>query len=151
MSTVSHDVRRVAAGEHDDDRRAGLQQPVEDQLVARAQAVLGEREAAEPVALPRVRARQEERDVGSGRRPIAVSSGVLERAQVLVVARAGGEIDVEVGRDPLERVVAGAVQRQRERVRIGAEELRGAVALVDVAVDDQGTPRDVLASAGAPA
>ena len=77
--------------------------------------------------------------------------GVVERAQVLVVAGAGRQIDVEVGRDPLERVVARAVQRERERVRVGAEQLGGAVALVDVAVDDQRAPREALASAAAPA
>ena len=47
-----------------------------------------------------------------------------------------GEVDVQVGRDLLERVVARAVQRQREGVGIRTEDLRRAVALVDVAVDD---------------
>ena len=109
---------------------------VEHELVAGAQAGLGQREAAEPVALPRIGAGEEERDVVvavRARRP----GRPIERAQVLLVARAGRQVDVEVGRDALERVVAGAVQRQRERVGVRAEDLGGAVALVDVAVDDQ--------------
>src|SRR3954452_2248728 len=48
------DVGRVAAGEHDADRRAGTLGGVEDERVAGAQAGLREREAPEPVALPGV-------------------------------------------------------------------------------------------------
>ena len=69
---------------------------------------------------------------------------VRQHAQVLVVAGAGRQVDVEVGRDALERVVARAVQRERERVRVRPEDLRGAVALVDVAVDDQHAPHQPL-------
>ena len=55
-----------------------------------------------------------------------------------------GEVDVEVGRDALERVVARAVQRDREGVRVRAEQVGGAVALVDVAVDHQRPLGEVL-------
>ena len=66
---------------------------------------------------------------------------VRQRARYASSPVPDGEVDVEVGRDALERVVARAVQRQRERVGVGAEDLRRAVALVDVAVDDQRAPR----------
>src|SRR5215211_5708109 len=52
---VAH-VLRIAAGEHHANARAGREEPVEDVLIAGAQSGLGEREPAEPVALPRVRA-----------------------------------------------------------------------------------------------
>ena len=132
---VAH-VLGVAAREHDADACAGAEQAVEHELVAGAQPGLGEREAAEAVALPRVRAREVERDLGR-----AAAQGDVERAverlEVVGVAGAAGEVDVEVGGDALERVVARAVQRDRERVRVGAEEVGGAVALVDVAVDHE--------------
>ena len=118
VDRVAH-VLRVAAGEHDAHRGAGAAQPVEHQLVAREQARLGEREPAEPVALPRIGAREKEREFGAGARNRVVER-LAERLQIALVAGAFGEVDVEVGRDPLERVVAGAVQRQREAVRIRA-------------------------------
>src|SRR5262249_28178154 len=111
-------VWRVAAGEHDADRRAGGEQAVEHELIAPSETLLGEGEAAEPVALPRVGAGEVERDVRGVER--AVERGV-ERLEVVRVAGAAGEVDVEVGRDALERVVARAVQRERERARVLAE------------------------------
>ena len=80
MSTVSRGVLGVAAGEHDADRGARGRQPVQHELVAGAQARLGEREAAEPVALPRVGAGEVERDVGA--RAASAVERLLERAQV---------------------------------------------------------------------
>src|SRR3954466_5832549 len=57
------DVRRVAAGEGDAHRRADALGGVEHERVAGAQARLRQRKAAEAVALPRVRAREEEHEV----------------------------------------------------------------------------------------
>jgi hypothetical protein len=130
------DVRRVAARERDADGRPGALGGVEDERVARAQAVLRQREAAEAIALPRVRARQEEEEVGAGDRNGLVERG-RERAQVCVVAGAGGQVDVEVGGRAAERVVRAAVERERVAARVPREQLRRAVALVDVAVDDK--------------
>jgi len=56
------DVRRVAAGEHDDGRNAA--QAAEHELVALLKAGLGQCQAAEAVAFPRVGPGEEERDVG---------------------------------------------------------------------------------------
>ena len=118
LDGVAH-VLRVAAREHDADVRAGRAQPVEHELVAGAQAGLGEREAAEAVALPRVGAREVERDLGRAAVERLVER-VVERLEVVGVAGAGGQVDVEVGGDALERVVARAVERERVRVRVGA-------------------------------
>src|SRR6185436_17986581 len=82
------DVRRVAARERDADGRPGALGGVEDERVARPQAVLRQREAAEAVAVPRVRAGQEEDEVGAGDRDGLGERG-RERAQVRVVAGAG--------------------------------------------------------------
>src|SRR4051794_7147235 len=141
LHRVRH-IGRVAAGEHDAHRRADPLSRVEDERVAGAQAGLRQREAAEPVALPRVGAGEEEHEVGVRDRDRAVER-VLERAEVLRVAGAGAQVDVEVGRRAVERVVGAAVQRQREAARVAGEELGGAVALVDVAVDheDAAEPR----------
>src|SRR4051794_17183158 len=79
------DVRRVAAGEHDADRRAGAIGGVEDERVARAQARLREREAPEAVAHPRVGAGEEEDEVRVRGRH-GGGQGVLERPGGLVVA-----------------------------------------------------------------
>ena len=91
---VAH-VVGVAAGQHDAHRGSRGAHPVEHQLVAGAQARLGQRELAEPVALPRVGAGQVERDVGVA----AAVEGELQRrgegAQVARVADAAGQVDVE--------------------------------------------------------
>src|SRR3954462_6285996 len=133
------DVGRVAAGEHDAHRGADAPGRVEDERVAGAQARLRQREAAEPVALPGIRAGEEEHEVGVSDRDRAVER-VGERLQVLVIARAGPQVDVEVGCRPVERVVRAAVKRQGEGARVAREQLGGPVALVDVAVDDERTP-----------
>ena len=86
----------------------------------------------------------------SGRaRGSAASSALVERAQVVAVAGAGRQVDVEVGRDALERVVARAVQGHRERLGVGGEDLRGPVALVDVAVDHERAPGGAVGAVGA--
>ena len=61
-----------------------------------------------------------------------------QRREVLVVAGAVLERDVEVADFLAEREVVRAVHREREHRRLVAEDRRGAVALVDVAVDDRG-------------
>jgi hypothetical protein len=154
LDGVAH-VLGVAAGQHHADR--DVPQPVQHQLVARPQAVLGQRQPAKPVALPRVCARQVEGELGAGLRD-GVVERVRERRQVRVVARAALEVDVQVGRDTSSDVracedggrnrfpwvIARAVERQREALRIAAEQVRRAVALVDVAVDHQRSPRPAL-------
>src|SRR3954451_11166606 len=111
------DVGRVAAGEHDADRRAGALGGVEDERVAGAQARLREREAPEAVALPRVRAGEEEHEVGvrGGHRG---RERVVERVEVLLVAGARAQVQVEIGRRTVEGIVRAAVQREREAPRV---------------------------------
>jgi AAA ATPase domain len=130
------DLGCVTTGEYDADRDSA--QDVEDQDVAPAWARLGERERAQPVALPGIGTGQVERDV----KAVAAKRGgqcAVERGEVGGVGGTSGKVDVEIGRDPPEWVVASAVQRQGERVRVGGEQLGGAVALMNVAVNDQGT------------
>jgi hypothetical protein len=65
-----------------------------------------------------------------------VGEGFGRAAQVVVVAGAVGEVDVEVAGGLGEGEVAGAVEREGEDAGVVGEDRRGAVALVDVAVDD---------------
>src|SRR3954451_17179615 len=146
LHRVRH-IGRVAAGEHDAHRRADPLSRVEDERVAGAQAGLRQREAAEPVALPRVGAGEEEHEIGMGDRDGAVER-VLERLQVLRVSRAGAQVDVEVGGRAGERVVRPAVQGQREAARVAREQLGRAVALVDVAIDDEDSAEPGLCAQG---
>src|SRR3954449_20188 len=101
------DVGRVPAGEHDADRRADPLGGVEDERVAGAQACLRQREAAEPVALPRVGAGGEENEVGGG--------GPDGAGEPVALPRVGaGEEEHEVGvRDRY-----GAVERLLERPQV---------------------------------
>ena len=61
--------------------------------------------------------------------------------EIDVVVRAVVERHVERTRVLSEREVSGAVDRHREHGRIGGEDLRRAVALMDIAVEDQHPPR----------
>ena len=131
------DVRRVAAGERDADRRSRC---------ARRCRGRARRAPRRPAF---VSARRPRRSPSHGSAPArkktrsgwatgtASVERVRERAQVLVVAGAGAQVDVEVGRRAVERVVRAAVERQRVAARVAREQLGRAVALVDVAVDDE--------------
>src|SRR6185295_16659601 len=90
------DVRRVPAREHDADRCAGPLGRVEHQGVARAQARLRERQAAEAIALPRVGAGQEEDEVGRGGGN-GPGERVVQRLEVGLVSGPGREVHVEIG------------------------------------------------------
>ena len=89
------DVAGVAAGEDHDDGDTGAAQAVDDQLVACAQAGLGQGQASEAVALERVGAGEIEGDVGVALAQPGVE-GFVERPQVVAVAGPGREVDVEV-------------------------------------------------------
>ena len=61
-----------------------------------------------------------------------------QRRQVFVVAGAVVERDVEIAGFLPEREVVRAVHREREHRRLVAENCRGAVALMDIAIDHRG-------------
>ena len=64
--------------------------------------------------------------------------------EIFVIAGAVGQLDVEVAGLLAERVVPGAVQREREDAGIVAEDGGGAVALVHVAVHHRDPPAPAL-------
>jgi hypothetical protein len=137
------EVVAVAAGHRQRDRDLERAEQAEDAAVARQQACGAELEAAEPVAFVRVGAGEIERQA---ERLLAVlvgehAQGTVERAQVVGVAAAVGQGDVEVARRLAEREVPGAVERDREHARVAGEDRRRAVALVDVEVDDDDAQR----------
>jgi len=70
----------------------------------------------------------------------------VEGSEVVVVLRPALQFHIEVRRDALEGIVASAVERDGEGVGIGTEQLRRAVPLVDIAVDDQGPSREAPAA-----
>src|SRR5207244_3177245 len=75
-------------------------------------------QATAAVVLPGVGAREEHDEVGAGAGDRLVE-GALERGEVLVVAGATRQVDVEVRGLAMERVVRGGVDRERERERVG--------------------------------
>ena len=93
---VAH-IGRVAAGEHHAHRQAVAAERVEHERIAPTQTGLAERQPAQPLAPPRIGPGQVERDVialageRSGQRAV-------ERGEVFGVARAGGEVEVQVRR-----------------------------------------------------
>ena len=134
VDRVGH-VGRVAARERDHHGHGGAGAAGQHELVAGAQPGLGQRQAPERVTLPRVGARDVERQLGGAAAERLVQRAV-ERLEVVVVARPRRQLDVEVGGDALEGPVALALDAERERLGVGAEQLGRAVALVHVAVDD---------------
>src|SRR5919201_1830082 len=66
---------------------------------------------------------------------------VGERRQVLVISSAVAERDVEIAELLAEGEIVRAVERQREHCGLVAEDRRGAVPLMNVAVDHRGAAR----------
>jgi hypothetical protein len=61
---------------------------------------------------------------------------MAQRGEILIVAGAIVERDVEVADFLAERKVMSAVEREGEHRRLAVEDCGGAVSLVDVAIDD---------------
>ena len=72
---------------------------------------------------------------------------LLQRLQVFIVRTAIGQFHIQVARLLAKRKVARPVQRQREHAGIAAKDMRRAVALVHVQVDDRYAQRLRRASA----
>ena len=101
-----------------------------------AQAVDRELQAPEPIAFVGIGAAEIEHQIGPMR--VEDARQVLgERGEILLVAGAVLEGDVEVADFLPERKVVRAVQREREHRGLVPEDGGGAVALVHVAVDDR--------------
>ena len=93
------DVARVAAGHRQRDRDRARRERREHVLVAAREAALGEPEPPEAVVLVGIGAREVEDELGA-RALERLVQAALEVPQVLVVARAVGELDVEVASPP---------------------------------------------------
>ena len=129
------DAARIAAGHGHRHRHAAGMAQLEDHAVARGEPALGELQAPEAVALERVGAGQIDRQIGLGRRQ-GPAHALLQRLEIVAIAGAVGQLDVEVARLFLEGEVVGGVDGEGEHGRIARQDRGGAVALVHVAVDD---------------
>ena len=70
--------------------------------------------------------------------------GVAQDIEIGPVAEAVGQADIEVGVFLAQRVVALAVHRKGEHSLFVAENMRGAVALMHIQVDNEDTPGQLL-------
>ena len=108
------DVAPVAAGHRDGDGNGAREKRLQDPRVPVREALLGEPQASEPVALEGIGAREVDRELRT-RALQRLVEPALEMPQVFVVARAVGKFDVEVARLLGEGKVARAVDREGER------------------------------------
>ena len=108
---------------------------LKDAAIALAQSLHRQLQLAEPIALEGIGARDIENQFWPRAFERRLQRGV-EGREVGEVARAVGELDVEVARLFAEWKVAHRVHRQREDRVIGREDRRRAVALVHVEIDD---------------
>jgi hypothetical protein len=122
--------------ERDADRDAGVTQRGERHPVALGQAGRRLGQAAECFGGPRVGPGEQDRQPVGAAAPRRVEAAV-ERLEVGRVRGAVRQVDVEVRRHALERVVARPVQGGDEDGRVPGEQLGVPVALVHVQVEDQ--------------
>ena len=133
------DIVAVAARHGNGNRYAPLIREIEDFLVAPGQALQRQFEPSEPIALVRIRAGQIDHQL----RLEAPSQDVEcagQRLQIVFVAAAIVQADVQVRRLLAERVVFLAVQRQGENGGVIAQNRRRAVALMYIQIND-GDPK----------
>ncbi len=126
----------IAAAADDGHRRGGIAGRRQHHPVSLEQSGLGQTEPAKPIAFIGVGTGDVEHKVGPGPGE-RFGQRRLESPQVVVIPRAVLEADVErTGLFP-KREVAGAVDRHREVGRIDGKNLRRAIPLMHVAVEDQ--------------
>ena len=126
----------IAAAADDRHRRRGSRGSREDHPVALQQSGLREPKPAEPISFVGIGPGDVEHDICAG--PVErLGKGRRKSPQILVVAGAILERDIKRAGIFPQWKVAGAMHRHGEHGRIGGEDLRRAIPLVDVAVEDQ--------------
>src|SRR5262249_27022542 len=109
---------------------------VEDERVATRESVERQRESPEAVADVWIRAGEIDDEVGA-RAVERARQGVDEEREVLVVAGAILQLDVERAGDFVKRIVSAAVHAEREHSFVAGEDLVRSVPLLYVEVDDR--------------
>jgi hypothetical protein len=106
-------------------------------LVAAFEAFNGKRKPAELVLAIRVGAGDVEQQMG--REVHRHLERATEAIEIFAISDAVTQIDVDHGRRFLAWIVIELVQRKREHAAVARENRGGAVAVVNVAIDDQGS------------
>lgn len=130
------DVPAIAPRDHDRDGDADRPCRFEHEGIATHQAIEGEPEATEGIALVRIGASQEKDEIGpsGGQHP---GEGVGESLEVLGVLGPILELDVECARDLPEGVVPPAVHGEREARFVACEDVVRPIPLVHIEIDDR--------------
>ena len=131
------DIVHIAPADDTGDRQARPAQGCQHQMVARRDSRIGQCQLAQPVRRmdidPGVIKGQV---IGPGRQSLAQGRG--ERVEIGLIAGARGQTDVEIALLLPDREIGAAMQGQGEDRRIAGKDGGGAVALMHVAIDDQG-------------
>ena len=104
--------------------------------VAFGEAGEAQRQPAEAVVVVGVGAGQIDDEIGAGEVEGGVEA-VVELQQVGIVVAAVWQFDVEIAGFLLEGKITGAVDGEGENTVVAAQDAGGAVALMDIAIDDQ--------------
>src|SRR5262249_22740899 len=130
------DVTTVAAGHRNGDWHVEIAREIKDAPVARLESVDGKLEATQPIARVRVRACKIDHEIRGKTPPHFLQRGV-ERRQILGIAGAIFQADVEIAPFFPEGKVRFAMDRQREAGVVAGEDARGPVSLVYIEIDDR--------------
>ena len=122
MATMSSTISRVAARQHDHQRRTGRTYRVDDEPVSPAKTCFGQPKTAEPVVFVRISAGQIEHALRSA--ASTVGSALRERLQVSLVVRAVRQTDVERTARLEDGVIVLLVYREGEDARVGFKDER---------------------------
>src|SRR5678815_1439657 len=130
------DIAAITAGNRHHDRQAHLASLLEHNRISARQAIEGEGQATQAIALVGIGAGQVHNEIRSRRR-----DGVRQRSgqqlEVRVVTGPVAQLDVEASSDFVERVVFAAVHAERENALVAGEDRVGPVPLVDIEVHDE--------------
>lgn len=124
----------VASAEGEHQRELMAAGKVEDLAVSLQQAFVSHGEAAESIGLQGIDAGLIEDDVGP--KSMNLGQHFIEVAQVCIISGKVGQMEIEGALLLAEREVAAPVHRQREDIRIVTEDFRGAIALMNVEIND---------------
>lgn len=130
------DGRCVSAAHADGDRDPPGSAAVEHDPIACPHPRPGQRQGAQPIALPGIDAGLKHDDIRYDLAEAKVER-VLQRLQIRRIAGPGGKRNVQVARRLSERVVVPTMERQGEHARIVRENRRRPITLVHITVHDQ--------------
>jgi len=129
----------VASADDTDHRNVAAQAMLDHGAVAHRQAFIAEVQQAQGIVAMNVHACVVDHQIRLVQRQ-EIAERIVDSLQVVRVAEAWRESDVPVAAGLAGREILLAMQRHRDRIRNLLENPRGAVALVDVAIEDQHAP-----------